>query len=119
MKKLILISTILFLSACASVQSVSLTQIPAKRSQEVTAQASKTIILGFNFNNDFVDNMTEDLKRQCPNGEVTGILTKDEAINYFLWMVHKRQVTATGYCNREVASAPQAPASNSKAGVKK
>lgn len=99
MNKIIGLVLLLSLAGCASVQSLSLTQIPAKRTEKVQTQASKFIILGFNFNNDFVDDAVEDLKRQCPNGIVTGILTKDEVISYIF--AHRRQITATGYCLKE------------------
>ncbi len=88
----------LFSVGCTSIQSVSLTSIPSNRSNVVQAEASKTVILAFNFNNDFVDQMTDDLKKQCPNGQVKGILTKDERIMYFLFFVWKYRITATGYC---------------------
>jgi hypothetical protein len=98
-----------FFAACAHVNSVSLTSIPANKGKEVRAEASRTIILGFNFNNDYVDDMTSDLKRQCPNGVIRGILTKDETINYFLFFVWARKVTASGYClqSRNTASASE------------
>lgn len=105
MKKINLLITaacILSLSSCASVNSVSLTQIPAERNNVVTAESSKTIFLGFNFNNDFVDLIVTDLKSKCPNGKVTGILTKDEVISYFL--VYTRKITATGFCNQQTAA---------------
>lgn len=86
------------MGGCASVNSVSLTPIPAERKAPVRVEKSKVIILGFNFDNDFIDQMVVDLQRQCPKGKVTGILTKDENINYFLYFVWKKQVTATGYC---------------------
>lgn len=96
---ILLVSTML--TSCASVNSVSLTQIPSDRSQIVTAETSKTIFLGFNFDNDFVDSIVGDLKTKCPNGVVSGILTKDEVISYFL--VYTRKITATGYCNKSVS----------------
>lgn len=92
-----LLSTQIF-AGCASLQSTSLSSIPAKRDQVVTAEAARTIFLGFNFDNDYVNTLESELKRQCPGGEVRGILTKDEVINYFLYIVHKRKVTASGYC---------------------
>ena len=101
MKKIVLCMSLLFLASCASVNSLSLTPIPAKRDKKVEAQVSKFIFLGLNFNNDFVDPLTEQLKEQCPNGMVTGILTKDEAISYIL--AHTRKVTATGYCEQSGA----------------
>ncbi len=85
------------LAGCASINSVSLTPIPAKRSRPVRAEVSKTIFLFFNFNNDFVDPLVNDLKQQCPDGIVSGILTKDETISYLL--VFTKRVVATGYCN--------------------
>jgi hypothetical protein len=94
------ISACLMLSACASINSVSLTSIPAKKNNEVRALTSKVIVLGLNFDNDYVNAMVDDLKRQCPDGQVKGILTKDEVINYFLFIVYKRQVSATGYCQK-------------------
>ena len=87
----------LSLVGCAHVNSVSLTPIPVHRSQPVKAEAHKWIFLAFNFNNDYVDSIVDDLKTKCPNGVVSGILTKDETIAYVL--VFKRHVTATGFCN--------------------
>jgi hypothetical protein len=90
------------LVGCASVNSVSLTPIPAQRSHPVKAEVSKTIFLAFNFDNDYVDPLIADLKQQCPNGVVSGILTKDETIAYVI--VFKRHVVATGFCNTTAAS---------------
>lgn len=87
----------LLISGCASVNSVSLTPIPSNRSKMVKAEVSKTIFLGFNFDNDFINPLVENLKQQCPQGVVSGILTKDEIISYFLVYTHR--VVATGYCN--------------------
>lgn len=92
--------SIFFISSCASINSVSLTQIPQERNQKVKVVKDKIIFLGFNFDNDFVDQMSTELKRQCPDGRITGILTKDENINYFLYIVWKKQVSAEGYCQR-------------------
>ncbi len=88
----------LLVSSCASINSVSLTPIPPTRNAPVRAQKSRVIFLGLNFDNDFVDGVVDELRRQCPNGKVTGLLTKDETINYFLFFVYKKQVTANGYC---------------------
>lgn len=87
-----------FLSACASVNSVSLSPIPAKRDRVVQAEATRFIILGFNFDNDYVDQIHQSFRAQCPGGVISGILTKDEVISYFL--AHKRRVIATGFCNQ-------------------
>lgn len=97
MKKYLL-PLLLVLSSCASVQSISLTNIPAQKGKRVHAEASRVIFLGFNFDNDYVDNLVNDLKRQCPDGTVSGLLTKDQMIDYFLMIVHKRLITAEGVC---------------------
>lgn len=88
---------------CASVNSVALTPIPSNRSNQVEAEVSKTIFLAFNFDNDYIDPLIEQLKNKCPNGIVSGILTKDETIHYFL--VFKKRVTATGFCNSSKTAA--------------
>lgn len=99
MKKVILALSALFLfSACASLRSVSLTSIPKQRSRKIEAQSSKWIIFGLSFDNDYADQVTMELKDRCNNGMVRGILTKDENFNYFIGIVMKRQITATGYC---------------------
>ena len=100
MKKLSLVAIAFLMSACASINSVSVTAIPAKKGTPIKAEGSRTIVLGFNFDNDYVDKMTDDLRAQCPDGQVKGILTKDETVLYFLFIVYKRKVTATGYCQK-------------------
>jgi hypothetical protein len=105
-RSLFLLGAVGLISGCASVNSVSLTQIPANRSKVVQAQVSKTIFLAFSFDNDFIDSLVADLKHQCPGGVVSGILTKDETISYFI--VFTKRVTATGFCSSAVASRSKA-----------
>ena len=93
----------LTLAACASLNSVSITPIPAARQNQVSAESERWLILGLNFDNDYADRVSADLARRCPDGKVSGILTKDESYMYFLFFVMKRKVTATGYCARAVA----------------
>jgi hypothetical protein len=92
------------LAACTSLKSVSLTQIPSDRSRPLRSEVSDSALLGIHFDNDFVTPLTADLMRQCPNGKVTGILTKQETTLYVI--VQKRHVVATGYC---VYDAPAEP----------
>lgn len=103
--KLIAISVLsVMLTACASLNSVSVTQIPANRSNEVSAEADRWIILGFNFDNDYADEVSKTLARKCPGGKISGILTKDEAYMYFLVFVMKKRVVASGYCEKTMAA---------------
>ena len=104
LRSLLLLTSIFVISGCASINSVSLTPVPAKRSQVVTAQVEKTIFLAFNFDNDYIDGLVTELKQKCPNGIVSGILTKDETISYFI--VYTKRISATGFCN--VAQAKEA-----------
>lgn len=88
------------MQSCVHLNSVSQTQIPADRSHKVTAENSRLIIFFLNFDNDYVDAMTESLRKTCPGGKITGILTKDETVNYFLGLVMKRRVVAEGFCEK-------------------
>lgn len=97
MKLLLSIVVAAVLSGCVSLSSVSLTQIPKARKKIVTAEASRTIFLGFNFDNDYVDRLAEQLRNKCPGGKVSGILTKYETTSYFI--VFKKTITARGYCS--------------------
>lgn len=90
----------LVFTGCVHIQSVSLTQIPEKRTNKVTTSTEKWIFLFLNFDNDYVDKLNEDLKEKCTGGKIQGILTKDEITDYFLAFVMKRKITATGYCNK-------------------
>jgi hypothetical protein len=82
--------------ACAYLNTVSLTPVPKERANQIQVQKHKWIFLGFNFDNDFVDEMNEELKEKCPTGKATGLLTKDESVHYPFF--HKRIVSVSGYC---------------------
>lgn len=102
---IILLTASLLFTGCASLNSLSLTSIPAKKGRPVFAQTSKLIFLGFNFDNDFVEDIQKQLQTQCRDGEIRGILTKDEVFNYFL--VWKHQITAEGQCLTERKTASE------------
>ena len=93
-------------TACTSLQSVSVTQIPSDRSRPVRAEVSNTALFGIHFDNDFIDELTPDLVKQCPHGRLTGILTKHENTTYVI--VATRKVIATGYCVYDGAPAAAA-----------
>lgn len=90
------------ITGCTYLESVSLTNIPEERSKVVTATREKGIIFYFNFDTDFADELSADLRSQCEGGVVSGILTKFENICYVpvfcFYSVYR--VTATGYCDR-------------------
>ena len=98
MKFLLILLFVFAFSSCSHLSSVSQTSIPKDKSKIVTAKVDRNIIFFFNFNNDYIDNLTAQLIAQCPQGSVKGILTKDENITYFPIVFHKVVVTASGYC---------------------
>ena len=105
----LLLSALWGATGCASLQSVSVTNIPRERGRPVEATADNVAFLGLHFSNDFADGLTDDLRAQCPDGKVTGIYSKYESRWYVL--VQNRSVTAHGYCVRgEQAAAPAPPA---------
>ena len=85
-----------FCSGCASLQSVSVTNIPHERARPIQATENNVAFLGIHFDNDFADAVPEKLRRQCPNGKVTGIYAKYETTWYVL--IENRSLTAHGYC---------------------
>ena len=101
-KTLVLTLSLLLLSNCVFLESVSLTNIPQNRSKRVTASVQKSIVFYTSFSNAYVDELSAKLGRQCPNGVVSGILTKTESTCYFplfcFYVVST--VTASGVCNQ-------------------
>lgn len=101
MKQLLLLMVGLLslsLSACTYTAAVSQTNIPSNRSKAVHAKIEKFMILGLNFENDYVLRLTSRLKEQCPQGDVRGVTTHDQATLYVLAFFWKREIEARGYC---------------------
>ena len=98
MKFLIMSLFALSFVSCSHLSSVSQTSIPKDKSKIVEAKVENNIFFFLNFNNDYVDTLTQQLMDQCPKGSIKGILTKDENITYFPIVYHKSIVTAKGYC---------------------
>lgn len=99
-------------SGCASLESVSVTNIPSERGRPVEASADNPAFLGIHFSNGFADELPDQLRRQCPSGKVTGIYSKYESTWYVL--VQNRSVVVKGYCvagdgPRRKAPQPEAP----------
>ena len=98
MKKLLLILALTSTFGCTHLVSLSTTSIPKNTSKEVSAESEKFIFFLFNFDNSYVEDITNDLANQCRKGKVKGILTKHERITYFPLIAHKVRVSSHGYC---------------------
>ena len=86
----------LSLGGCAVVHSVSLSPVPRDRARPIATESHDWSFLGINFENSFVDALEVDLRKQCPQGTVSGVFTRYETFFYVL--VLKRQVRASGFC---------------------
>ena len=94
MKNSLIILLAAFFSGCVHMHS---SPPPAyRRPKEVEAEGYRFIFLLLNFDNRYVNKLTEDLAKQCPGGRVEGILTKTEGITYFPVIAHGMRVTAKG-----------------------
>ncbi len=100
MSRIVILVIAVALSGCVSLSSVALTQIPKERENMVFASNSELLFLGIAFDNDFVNVVTDDLRKQCPDGKVQGILTKYEHTSYVF--VTERRVVAEGYCVQKI-----------------
>ncbi len=93
-----------YFSGCSYVASVSQTNLPKNRSQVVTAEVKKYIILGFNFDNEEFTKIPERLQEKCPGGRVEGVMTKDQVTLYALIFFWARHVEATGFCQKSTVA---------------
>lgn len=102
--------------ACSYVNAVSQTNIPRQRHKIVRAHTSRFMVLGFNFDNDYPYPLINQLKSQCANGQVRGLLTKDITTLYFLMFFWSREQFAEGYCvadqSAKVASEERSESTN-------
>lgn len=96
--KMILLGVILFTLRCVQLQSIAINSQPApeERVKKIIAQADKLFFLGFNFDNDFLEEAPKKLLEQCPDGKIKGIVSKFETVHYFFFT--KFVVKASGYC---------------------
>lgn len=95
----------ILMQGCAYTTAVSTTNIPANRSNKVTASTKRTIILGLVFDNNEVLDLTTKLHDKCPDGAVRGITTHNIVTLYFLAFLWQREVVATGYCVKTINTA--------------
>jgi len=82
--RLLALAALPVVTGCTTLQSLSVTQVPTDRSRQVHAEVSNTALLGIHFDNDFVDELLPQLMAQCPNGRITGLLTKQESSLYVI-----------------------------------
>ncbi|PKG80806.1 hypothetical protein CXF85_22120 [Colwellia sp. 75C3] len=98
LKNTLLLSVLaLSLTGCVGLNTVSMTQVPAKRDNIITTKAASWNLLGINFSNAFVDEAIDGLKSQCPTGKIEGVYTKHQTTGYVL--MFKREVFVSAYCN--------------------
>lgn len=98
MKSFVLVLSLLTLASCAHVRSVSQTSIPTNKSKPVSAKVKNNVILLFNFSTNYLNDLTSQLQKSCPDARVEGILTKDVVITYFPIIFYQEEITAEGFC---------------------
>lgn len=98
MKLFISILCLTLFVSCAQVRSVSQTSIPVNKSNPVSAKVTNNVFLFLNFSTNYLDDLTSQLQKSCPNARVEGILTKDVVTTYFPIIFHQEVVTAEGFC---------------------
>ena len=94
----LLIASLLTLSSCASLHSVSMTRVPVQRSNPIRAEANTWGLLAIYFSNSFVDEGISDLRSQCQGGKISGVFTKYSGRFYLLWTTRKVELEA--FCER-------------------
>jgi hypothetical protein len=83
-----------------SLQSISINSQPdgQERVNPVSAEVSKLIFLGLNFDNDFLNEVPKKLMDSCPGGKIKGIVTRFETVSYLIF--HRFVVKAQGFCTK-------------------
>jgi hypothetical protein len=93
------------LTACTTVESISISQMPEQdeRKATVEAHASTPIIFAIPFGTGYIDTARDELLGRCASGAIEGVLTKFQTTNYFLGLVESQQVSMSGYCVKEAS----------------
>ncbi len=91
---------VFLLDCCVSLQSISINSQPdgQERVNPVSAEVSKLIFLGLNFDNDFLNEVPKKLMDSCPGGKIKGIVTRFETVSYLIF--HRFVVKAQGFCTK-------------------
>ena len=88
------------LTACLTVEAVSVSQIPAEkdRNHRISASASRPIVFLIPFGTSYVEEARKGLLDRCPGGAIEGVLAKFQSTDYFLGLVLVKEVSMSGYC---------------------
>ncbi len=91
-----------FLSnACQTVESISVSQIPAEKAREteIQAESSSPIIFFIPFGSGYIDTAREDLLSQCASpSKIEGTLSKHSSTNYLFGLFMSQKVAMKAYC---------------------
>ena len=88
---------------CTHLHSLSVTTIPDDRSRPVEATGERIVVLGINPDNDYADGVVADLAAQCPDGRVSGVMTRYERALVVPIFAYAHRVHAEGFCIKEDA----------------
>ncbi len=103
------------LGGCASVHSVYMTNLraPETSGTPIQVEVQKRVVLGFNFDNDYVFEARQELIEKCGQGLVTGVLSTYETYSYVIFTDHV--VRAEAVC--VAAPEPEPSATRDPAGA--
>lgn len=105
MKSRLILSCCFALSqACTTVNSISISQIPAKKNRGtiIHSEGGAPVILGIPFGNHFLDEAMQDLLDQCPApAKIAGVMTKHQNKVYLGWLIGYQQLSMQGYCMKQ------------------
>ena len=83
---------------CTHLHSLSVTTIPDDRSRPVEATGQRIVVLGLNWDNDYAAEVVSDLAKQCPDGRVSGVMTRYERALVVPIFAYAHRVHAEGFC---------------------
>jgi hypothetical protein len=87
-------------SACTTVDSISISQIPvaAEREAVVRAHSWSPMILLIPFGSGYIDDARKTFTSQCAGGRIEGVLSKYSTVVYFPLLYSTQVVDLEGYC---------------------
>lgn len=97
MKQMLLVIALASMG-CTHLRSFSVTTIPEDRSRPIKAAGQRIVFLGINPSNDYADDVVADLLKQCPDGRVSGIITRYETAMVVPVFAYANRVYVEGHC---------------------